>query len=35
MLCNVLGKDEHGTDLLTEETFRDFVVRYEFQVPPG
>ena len=35
MLCNVLGKDEHGTDLLTEDTFRDFVVRYEFQVPPG
>ncbi len=35
MLCNVLGKDEHGTDLLTEEKFRDFVVRYEFQVPPG
>ncbi len=35
MLCNVLGKDEHGTDLMTEETFRDFVVRYEFQVPPG
>jgi hypothetical protein len=35
MLCNVLAKDEHGTDLLTEEKFRDFVVRYEFQVPPG
>lgn len=35
MLVNTLGKDEHGTDLLTEEKFRDFVVRYEFQVPPG
>jgi type 1 glutamine amidotransferase len=35
MLVNTLGKDEHGTDLLTEETFRDFIVRYEFQVPPG
>jgi hypothetical protein len=35
MLCNVLAKDEHGTDLMTEETYRDFVVRYEFQVPPG
>jgi type 1 glutamine amidotransferase len=35
MLCNVLAKDEHGTDIQTEETFRDFVVRYDFQVPPG
>lgn len=35
MLVNTLGKDEHGTDILTEETFRDFVVRFEFQVPPG
>jgi len=35
MLCNVLGKDEHGTDLLTEAKYRDFVVRYEFMVPPG
>jgi hypothetical protein len=40
MLCNVLKVDkdgnftEHGTDLLTEHTFRDFVVRYEFQVAP-
>jgi type 1 glutamine amidotransferase len=35
MLCNVLGKDEHGTDLLTEAKYRNFVARYEFQVPPG
>lgn len=35
MLCNVLGKDEHGTDLVSEEKFRDFVVRFEYQVPPG
>ena len=40
MLCNVLKVDkdgnftEHGTDILTDETFRDFVVRYEFQVAP-
>lgn len=35
MLCNVLGKDEHGTDLLTDAKYRNFVARYEFQVPPG
>ncbi|MFM8359209.1 MAG: family 16 glycoside hydrolase, partial [Verrucomicrobiota bacterium] len=35
MLVNTLRKDEHGTDLFTEDRFRDFVVRYEFQVPPG
>lgn len=35
MLVNVLGKDEHGTDIHTEEKFRDFIVRYEYQVPPG
>lgn len=33
MLCNVLGKEEHGTDIYTEEKFRDFIVRYEYQVP--
>jgi hypothetical protein len=35
MLVNTLAKDEHGTDLLTEAKFRDFIVRYEYQVPPG
>jgi hypothetical protein len=40
MLCNVLKVDregnftEHGTDLLTEEKFKDFVIRYEYQVAP-
>ena len=34
MLCNVLGKDEHGTDIYSEEKFRDFIVRFEYQVPP-
>lgn len=28
---NVTG---HGTDLVSEEKFRDFIVRYEFLVPP-
>ncbi len=35
MLCNVLKKDEHGTDIYTEEKFRDFIIRGEYQVPPG
>lgn len=35
MLVNTLGKGEHGTDLITTAKFRDFVVRYEYQVPPG
>ncbi len=35
MLCNQLGKDEHGTDIFSDATYRDFVVRYEYQVPPG
>jgi uncharacterized protein len=38
MLCNILAVDkeghftEHGTDIYTDEKFRDFVVRYEYQV---
>lgn len=35
MLVNTLAKDEHGTDIVTDEKFRDFIVRYEYQVPPG
>lgn len=35
MLVNALGKDEHGTDIHTEAKYRDFIARYEFQVPPG
>jgi hypothetical protein len=34
-LVNVVGKDEHGTDLVSEEKFKDFVVRYEYMVPKG
>lgn len=33
MLVNEIPDKQHGTDLLTEETFRDFVVRYEYLVP--
>jgi uncharacterized protein len=32
-LVNVVGKDEHGTDLVSEDKFKDFVVRYEYMVP--
>lgn len=35
MLVNAIGKDEHGTDLVTENKFSNFVVRYEYMVPPG
>lgn len=35
MLVNTLGKDEHGTDLVTTEKFMNFRVRYEYQVPKG
>lgn len=35
MLVNTLAKGESGTDIYTEEKFRDFIVRYEYQVPPG
>lgn len=35
MLVNTLGKDEHGTDLVSDGKFRDFTVRYEYLVPKG
>jgi uncharacterized protein len=35
MLCNPLKKGEHGNDIYTEEKFRDFVIRYEYQIPPN
>ena len=40
MLVNRLehAKDKivgHGTDLVSEESFRDFVVRFDYLVPPG
>jgi len=31
MLVNIPG--DHGNDLITEEKFRDFVIRYEYMVP--
>lgn len=35
VLKNVLGTGEHGVDLVTDATFKDFTVRYEYQVPDG
>ncbi len=35
MLVNSATKDVHGTDLVSEEKFQDFTVRYEYQVPKG
>ena len=35
VLKNVLGTGEHGVDLVTDTTFKDFTVRYEYQVPDG
>jgi uncharacterized protein len=35
LLVNSVTKDEKGTDLVSEEKFRDFSVRYEYMIPPG
>jgi uncharacterized protein len=35
MLVNTIGKDEDGTDLVSEERFWNYVVRYEYIIPPG
>jgi hypothetical protein len=35
ILENIVGKGEHGTDLVTDKTFWNFVVKYEFMVPDG
>lgn len=35
MLVNHVPEDGHGTDLVTEEKFQDFTVRYEYMIPPG
>lgn len=35
MLVNNPPEGGHGTDLVSEEKFRDFVVRYEYMVPKG
>lgn len=34
LLINTVRKGEHGTDLVTEEKFWNFTVRYEYKVPP-
>lgn len=35
ILKNTSGGDVHGTDLVTDDKFRDFTVRYEYLVPAG
>ena len=34
-LVNTVEKDQHGTDLISEDKFKDFVIRYEYIVPKG
>jgi type 1 glutamine amidotransferase len=34
-LVNVVAKDDHGTDLVSDDNYKDFVVRYEYMVPKG
>lgn len=35
ILVNTVNKGEHGTDLVTEDKFWNFTIRYEYKVPPG
>jgi hypothetical protein len=35
VLKNTVKKGEHGTDLVTDQKFWNFTLRYEFQVPDG
>lgn len=35
MLVNQIAEGKHGTDLVTTEAFKDFIVRYEYLVPKG
>ena len=35
VLKNVVKKGEHGTDLVTEDKFWNFTVKYEYMVPDG
>ncbi|MCX6928584.1 MAG: DUF1080 domain-containing protein [Verrucomicrobia bacterium] len=35
VLKNTVAKGEHGTDLVTEQKYRNFTVRYEFMTPDG
>lgn len=33
ILINTIPKDGHGTDLVSEDKFKDFVIRYDYMVP--
>lgn len=35
VLMNTVNKGEHGTDLVTEDKFWNFTVRYDYKVPAG
>jgi uncharacterized protein len=35
MLINTIAKDDHGTDLVTEDKFWNFTVRYDYMIPAG
>jgi hypothetical protein len=35
ILKNTVGEGEHGTDLVTDKKYWNFVVRYEYMVPEG
>ncbi len=35
MLVNVVTPDQHGSDLVSEQKFKDFTVRYEYMIPKG
>jgi len=35
MLVNEMPEGGHGTDLVSEEKLKDFVVRYEYMIPKG
>jgi hypothetical protein len=35
VLVNEVSPGKHGTDLVSEEKFRDFTVRYEYKIPNG
>ena len=35
ILVNEVSPGKHGTDLVSEEKFRDFALRYEYKIPKG
>jgi hypothetical protein len=35
MMINTVNTGEHGTDLVTEQKFWNFAVRYEYKIPKG